>query len=255
VSLLAPLVRLFAALDDLLEHSERTAWGATVTDSRFPLIYDANYARIDGQTDASLNEVEALLMPQAMAAGVRFVHIVAFDPQRTPRIVREMSHGSPPPEVNVDTVMRVDPRRDPDGEHRVVELEHGPELWAHLSATLPEFDVKDPQTIEQLVRWQREVFAPQGKRWFAVAVDGAVASSGSMIVRDDAAYVDDVITLPWARRRGIAAAIVRHMIGLADEGGAEHVYLLADEPGPIRLYERLGFEAIGESVGSLRQLG
>ena len=42
------------------------------------------------------------------------------------------------------------------------------------------------------------------------------------------------------------------MVAEALRGGARDVYLLADEPVPIRLYERLGFEAVAEIVGWLK---
>ena len=97
------LIRLFEAMDGLLERSEPTAWGAVVTDRRFPSIYDANYARVDGRVDASLRDVEAELLPALDASGGLFVHVVAFDPAATPRLVRAMRRSGR--EVTVDTAM------------------------------------------------------------------------------------------------------------------------------------------------------
>src|SRR5205807_8197275 len=75
------LVRLFAALDGLLERCEPAPWGAIVTDARLPRIYDANYARVDGTTDVSLAEVEGLLLPELERSGARFAHVRALDPE------------------------------------------------------------------------------------------------------------------------------------------------------------------------------
>ena len=247
------LVRLFAALDGLLERCEPAPWGAIVTDARLPRIYDANYARVDGTTDVSLAEVEGLLLPELERSGARFAHVVALDPEATPRLVADMRGRGR--QMTLDTVMRAEPTRAViDADHAVDEAHPGEGLWTDLRASLPEFDIKDEETIDQVVRWQRDVLAPNGKRWFAVRMDGSTAGIGSLFVRGDVGYIDDVVTRGRARRRGVGGSIVRHMLRLAAEQGTQEVYLLADQPGPIRLYERLGFSAVGEVVGALRPL-
>ncbi|MFN2545711.1 MAG: GNAT family N-acetyltransferase [Actinomycetota bacterium] len=252
MDLVAPLVRLIIALDELLEHADREPWGAVVTDSRLPSIYDANYARVDGHVDVTLREVETSLLPALKRSGARTVHVVTFDPPATPALVADLEREAA--EVTIDSMMRVGTLRRPSSSHDVREAPHGPGLWASLRVTLPEFDLKDERVIEELIWWQREVLAPAGKRWFTVELEDGTAGIGSLFVHEDAAYVDDVVTMPWARRRGVASAIVAHMVAVAGEEGVEHVYLLADEPGPIAIYERLGFEAIGEVIGGLRPL-
>ena len=51
----------------------------------------------------------------------------------------------------------------------------------------------------------------------------------------------------WAHR---ASGALVYLVELGLRDGAE-VHLLADEPGPIRLYERLGFVEVGLVVGAL----
>jgi GNAT superfamily N-acetyltransferase len=58
--------------------------------------------------------------------------------------------------------------------------------------------------------------------------------------------VDDVYTVPEARGRGFARALITHAVALAREAGAGLIFIVADdEDWPKRLYERLGFRAVG----------
>jgi ribosomal protein S18 acetylase RimI-like enzyme len=50
------------------------------------------------------------------------------------------------------------------------------------------------------------------------------------------------------RRRGIAAAIVSHLAHRATARGVRTVFLMAHGDGEARIYERAGFERIGEVV-------
>ena len=77
---------------------------------------------------------------------------------------------------------------------------------------------------------------------------------GSIHVIDDLGYVDDVLTMPAKRGRGMASAIVRTLVRWARGHGAEHVLLLADQPDPIRLYRSLGFAEAGRVAGALSRL-
>src|SRR5437867_4421518 len=241
-------------MDHLLERFEPTAWGAVVTDSRFPLIYDANYARVDrGSDHLRLAEVEAVLLPALEAAGASSVHVVTMDPGGAKRLLDDLEAAGG--RFTNDTAMRFEgPAPPPPGPAPLVEEVSGldDEFWDLQRRTLPEFDISHEETIDQFVGWQRGVLASAGKRWFGVRLDGAYAGFGSLFVREGAAYVDNVVTFPHARRRGVAGAIITRMVEEARAAGAPDVYLLADEPGPIRLYRKLGFVDAGTVVGSLR---
>jgi GNAT superfamily N-acetyltransferase len=110
----------------------------------------------------------------------------------------------------------------------------------------------DPATIEQFVWWEREVLAPGGKRWFTIRIEDEPAGFGALFATGEVAYVDNIVTFPGFRGRGVASSIVRRIVAESLGLGARHVLLLADEPGPIGLYERLGFREVGQVVGWLR---
>jgi len=63
-----------------------------------------------------------------------------------------------------------------------------------------------------------------------------------------------VVTFPPFRRRGIARSIVGAMLREARAVGAAETFLFADQPGPVRLYEGLGFEVVQRVATSLAPL-
>jgi GNAT superfamily N-acetyltransferase len=253
MSALQPLVETFVALDDLLERVDQTWWGAVVSDSRLPLIWDANYARIEGpQPDLTLGEVLSALVPAMRANECRHEHIVMFDPDGSGALLLELGRAGH--RVSWDTVMELkapEPSDWPD--HPVEEVTTFDEaFWGGQRAAMAEFDVTDAQVTEQLVRWERDLLVPFGKRWFVVRDEEGLAGFGALVRHGAAGYVDNVVTLPRARRRGVAGAIVRRVAFEGRLDGAERIFLLAEKPDPIRLYERLGFRRVGSIASSLK---
>ena len=247
-----PLLRLFVALDDLLERNERTWWGGVVTDSRIPLIYDANYARVEADS-VSLADIERTLRPALVASGATHQHVVLFRPDAARSLLDEMEAAGG--RFTYDTAMCFDGDLSLDPELEVGEIvEFDTRFWEAQQRTLPEFDVIDRPTIAQFVRWEREILAPAGKRWFGVTMDGEPAGFGALVALDGVGYVDNVVTFRPFRRRGVATSIVRRIVREASAARCRHVYLLADDPGPIALYERLGFRDAGQIVGWLKAL-
>jgi ribosomal protein S18 acetylase RimI-like enzyme len=254
VSHFEPLVRFFKALDQTAERVEKTWWGVVATDSRFPQIWDANYATVEhADSDVTLSEVENVLVPAARKAGARFSHVVVLDQGQTGVVIEAKARGD---RIHSDTVMQhFGSVPETPGGHVVGEVtDLTPGFWDRVGHAFREFDVTEPDVIEEMVRREREVVTPFGKRWFTVSLIGEFDGIGALYVHDGVGYVDNVITLPEARRRGIAAAIVSHAVEEAKAAGAGSVYLLADQPGPIRLYERLGFREVGRIASTLRAL-
>ncbi len=73
---------------------------------------------------------------------------------------------------------------------------------------------------------------------------GRVAWSGSGDGSEPWAGITDVWVSPEHRRRGLATAVLRVMVGEVAEDGVTTVFLQTreDNPGALALYERLGFE-------------
>jgi GNAT superfamily N-acetyltransferase len=242
-----PIARFFAANEALLERMEPTWWGAVVTDRRFPNVYDLNYARVDrALPDLRLNDVEGPLLPALSASGAGHFHVVVFEPDACARLLDDLQRAGHV--LYWDSVMEHRAgamHRMPPG-HPVRELDPSDdELWILQDLLFREFGVSDPEARRQLVSWARDVLAPAGRRWFGVELDGRVAGVGSVQVQAGLGYVDDVLTLPPHRRRGVATSIIRRLVAEARGAGAERVLLLSDDPDPTRLYRALRFEEVG----------
>lgn len=103
------------------------------------------------------------------------------------------------------------------------------------------------EVAEQLLAAKEHI--PVETRFFAVLVDGEVASYSDLYLDGDIGQVEDVATLPEHRGRGYASAVVMRAVDEAHAAGAELVFLVADaQDWPKELYRRLGFDEIGENV-------
>jgi ribosomal protein S18 acetylase RimI-like enzyme len=224
-----------------------------VTDSRFPAIWDVNYARVDAAgDDLSATDIETDLLPALEEAGVDVMHVVTFVPEQTTALVSELSTRGHL--IGWDLVMDLvrDPMKD-DRRIEVEELRPGDELWDRLSASLRSFGIDERDAVAQLCRLERDVLTPAGKRWFGVRDEGVVVSLAALLLIDEVGYLDNVATFPEARRRGYASALTSRLCAEAKAAGAEHVSLFADPAAKevVSMYERLGFRGVA-TIGSTR---
>ena len=239
-------LRFWRALDALLAEVRETRWGAVVTDGRFPALWDANYARVDTPPPSlTAVDVERELLPALARAATDTMHVVSFHPDRTTRLLTELSSRGH--RLGWDVVMELRTAPEP-GTSSVVELPPGDDLWSRVQESLGLFGTSSPDATAQLRRLEQEVLAPGGKRWFGVSSeDGRIASLAALLVLEGVAYVDNVATFPEARGRGLATAVTSHLAREGLAAGASEVCLLADPDAPdaIRLYRRLGFRETG----------
>jgi ribosomal protein S18 acetylase RimI-like enzyme len=253
---LEPLLRFWRALDSAFETVEPAWWGGVVADSRFPRIWDANYARVETHDAVlSLAEVESSLLPVMDRTGARHGHMVVFHPEQLTALLSEASTRGD--RVSWDTAMKL--RGKAPDDTGVVDVEkidpHDPSFWPAYRASLGEFRITEEDAIGQLEDIERDVLIPAGKRWFAVREAGRPRALGSLIGMEGVGYIDHVVTFPEARRRGYAGALVRRIVEEARRSDLDHLYLLTEVGAEAAsLYERLGFEAIGHIASTLRPL-
>jgi ribosomal protein S18 acetylase RimI-like enzyme len=238
---LEPLLRFWRAQDDLFDLVRPTWWGAVVSDPRYPRIQEPNYARVETTAPVGLGEVEGSLRPAMRRAGVRRLHVVVFHPdEQTDLLVEASTRGE---RIVWDLVMEhpgLDGVDRDDGVAELREVEDG--FWAAHRASLRWFDVTQADVLDQLQAIEREVLVPAGRRWFTVHGEEGIDALGALLVLDGVGYVDHVVTLPRARRRGLASAIARRAVAEASAAGADRTYLLAEPEGPaVGIYDRIGF--------------
>ncbi len=134
--------------------------------------------------------------------------------------------------------------------HRVVELdvhERAERASAEWRRDQPDWD---EDVCDQLGRRITTVLAAAQATFFAVrGSDGAVWGRADLYLRDGVAQVEEVMTDPAYRRRGVAGRLVLRAVERARSAGAELVFLIAEaDDWPQRLYRELGFSDLGHLV-------
>jgi len=246
---LDPFLRFWRALDGLFDAEDRTAWGAVLADARYPAVQEANYARVETSRAIRLAEVETILLPALARSGSRREHVVVFFPEdQTDLLVQASIRGD---KILWDLVMAHDgaleASPDPEAGGPVEEVRDAdPWFWTAHRASTRLFDVSDEEMLDQLAAIERDVLLPAGRRWFVVrGPDGSPVAFAALLVLEGVGFLDHVVTLPGARRRGHATALTRRVLAEAVASNAERTYLLAEPRGhAAHLYEGLGFERV-----------
>jgi len=237
----------------------RLPFGRVLRDPSHPLIYDVNCIRaVVGRP--SLDELWEAFRLVGGGRGTRYQRLVSRDPQTiawldelllplgfSRQVCVAMAHRGAPPEAPVPRgyeIHLVD-REDDDLLARVCSSQDAvrrKEAWYA--------EVVSSQMDEMALRQMR-----LGGAEFLAAVTrrGTVAGSLLLYCKDGVGFIADVGTVPAHRRKGIASALVAAATAVARQKGCQLVALTArrDEP-PRRIYERLHFEVVGESVDWVR---
>ncbi len=250
---LEPLLRYWRAQDDLFERVELTWWGAVVSDPRFPRVHEGNYARIETRQLVRLDEVRALARPALDRTGSPTEHVVLFFPEDQTDLLAEASMEGR--KLTWDLLMQhrgplADETADPAPIDEITRFDRA--FWRDYRESARQFDIDDDDVLEQMAAIERTVMIPAGRRWFAVRELGSRVAFGSLLVLEGVGYLDHVVTIPPARRRGYATALVRRILAEMLAVGAERLYLLADPDGAaVGLYERLGFTRVCQTASWL----
>ncbi|HYB28430.1 MAG TPA: GNAT family N-acetyltransferase [Solirubrobacteraceae bacterium] len=105
----------------------------------------------------------------------------------------------------------------------------------------------DPMERAQLVEFTRREARVHGDRMLGVrSTDDQLVSMTKLRSDGRTVQIEDVYTVPEARGRGYARAMVSHAVELAREDGAELIFITADDNDwPKLLYARIGFRPVG----------
>lgn len=252
-----PLKEFWYGVGTLSPLSRRLPWGLVKADAGYPSIWDANQAAIhEPASGLTLEDIRAELLPMLQQAGAAHEHIEFWDTTSNPALhtLRRSGSGHTP-----DVLMVFGGHRSawPESAVEVREIERPDDaFWSWYGATRREFGVEfTDEVVDQLLRRDKLVFHPAGLRWFVGFVDGAMAGFASLLSIAGVGYVDNVVTLPSYRRRGIATAAVTRAVMASADAGDGVVHLLAERGGtPQALYERLGFRVVAEIESFTRKL-
>ena len=109
--------------------------------------------------------------------------------------------------------------------------------------------------VRQLVAAKGVTERAADVRFFAALAHGEVASYCELYSRDGIGQIEAVMTLERHRGRGLASAVVTHVLRESRAAGNELTFLVAAENDwPKELYRKLGFEIQGRIWSFLRKL-
>jgi len=261
VSLREPIRSFWQAWGGLNPLCVETTWGQVVTDARFPRVWEANRAAVlrrHARTSASA--IRGRLLPALRDANATHETVEFWDPPTSCPALEELRAGAAEVGIDVLMVFRGDPDALRETERRVDVREiarPGRSFWTVYRDSRIEFGGDmSRETLGQLVQRDREVLVPAGLRWFVGHADGRPAGYASLISLEGVGYLDNVVTVPELRRRGVAAACVAAAVRTGTEAGDRLVFLLAERDGnPQRLYERMGFRTVAPVESFTTPLG
>ncbi len=225
-------------------------FGTAVFTPELPLRHDSNYLLVESLPEGTA-AAELVEEAERIQGSAGFEHRLLF--------FRDAALGElfAPELVSLgwrrDRHVLMAQRREPDRavDTRIVSEVTEATLREARARQIRSYPWGTPEVARQLLDAKLRI--PVQTRFFAVIVDGAVASYGDLYLDGDIAQVEDVATIPEERGRGYASAVVLHAVEKARAAGAELVFLVADaDDWPKELYRRLGFEEIGANIKLLR---
>jgi ribosomal protein S18 acetylase RimI-like enzyme len=240
--------RAFALMDRLDERTaerlEPTPYGPVVVHARLNRVHDLNFLRAERPGDATAEHLaaEAERVQGAARVGHRRVNIRS-ERQRE-RLEPQFVRLGWEPQHFVVMALRRGPDRPPEHGVREVDEPVLRPLWAEAIRTEPHG--KDERVVEQILEHRRDVARAMPTKLFAAEVDGKLVAHAELYSDDGVGQVENVVTLPAYRGRGLARALVLRAVAESRAAGNDLTFLVADaDDWPQQLYERLGFETIG----------
>ena len=225
-------------------------FGTAIFTPERPLRYDSNYLLVEhvpGEVSAEelAGEADRVQGPAGLPHRLLLFRDVSLGERFAPQLMEAgwryerhllMAHRRPP-EREMDTSIVTEVTADVIRPARERQIRSYP--WG------------TPEVAQQLLDAKAHI--PVETRFFAVLVNGEVASYSDLYLDGEVAQVEDVATMPAHRERGYASAVVLRAVAEARVAGAALVFLVADaEDWPKELYRRLGFDEIGANAKLIR---
>jgi ribosomal protein S18 acetylase RimI-like enzyme len=230
---------------ELGQTTARHEWGAVATDDRYPLVWDANNATVLKHAPAlTVQQLRADLTPALLEAGAPYEHVEFWEVTDPSPALQEYRRTGERPDPDVVMALH---RRQPvplsEGVEIVEVVRPDGAFWDWYRESLREFSsAHSDQLLDQMTVRTETVFVSAGLRFYVGMIGGQRAGYASLLSLGGTGYLDNVVTMPEFRRRGVATATVTAAVKASLAAGDRNVFLLAEKDGdPQRLYERLGF--------------
>jgi GNAT superfamily N-acetyltransferase len=232
------------ANDEVVEHE----WGAAFLSPSLPHVWDVSWLAVERTGLAAAELVE---LGDEVLGGAGFAHrtLVICDEADGARL-RPQFDALPGWEVERVRYMtwRGDSGRKAAAAVRETPLAEILPLRRELiRESMPSGASRPEQTLDELLEMDRRFGEAGGDRWFVAPAEGDPAAACRLFDVDGIAQIEDVGTLGPQRQRGLAQSIVLAALAEARAPEPELIFLTADAADwPQLMYEKLGFEPVGE---------
>jgi ribosomal protein S18 acetylase RimI-like enzyme len=210
-----------------------------------PLVWSLNTLTLTGQIEPAA----ALELSERHLGGLLYRQLIVEDEVSGHRLEEQLrAEGwkvarnltmalSRRPDRRVPTGIVIEPRED-----EALELMR---RWTSEDETLRQAREAHHQIVEaSRLTWR----ARSAQRLGVRDESGALAAMAAVCSDGVVAQVEDVYTVPEARGRGFARAVLTRAVDLAQAQDHDFVFIVADDDdSPKRLYAKLGFEPVGRA--------
>jgi GNAT superfamily N-acetyltransferase len=246
------LEQLRRTLGSVTDEMRPIGLGWVARSHSLPLVWSLNQLRITEPTTFST----ASAVADEYLAGLPYRHIHIEDEPTARRLEGPFRHSGWTVESDVLMALAETSDRDVDASS-VVELSEEQMLvlmrrW--IAEERPEISAAGLVQVEEYNRREGRLW--KERRLGVVDRDSSPMAITKLRIDRATAWVEDVYTVPEARRRGYARVLVSHATALARSAGCHLTFITADDNDwPKGLYARVGFRPIGRTSTFHRDLG
>jgi ribosomal protein S18 acetylase RimI-like enzyme len=214
--------------------------GIVASTPSLPAVWAVNQLRVT----EPLTFEELVDLAEEQMAGFDYRQVAVEDQQVGPGLERAFRAAGW--RIERDVLMVLSSAPDRRADTGIVEDAGEAEMLELIRRWYQE-DEPTASEVEQLVAFGRRETRALADRLLGVrSGDGRLVAMTKLRSDGHIAQVEDVYTVPEARGRGFARALVSRAVELADEGRHDLVFIVADDNDwPKRLYGRLGFRPVG----------
>jgi GNAT superfamily N-acetyltransferase len=234
---LAFMRRGMAATADTFESIDA---GIVVSTPSLPAVWAVNQLR----ATEPLSFEELVDLAEEQMARLDYRQVAVEDQRAGPDL--EQAFGAAGWKVERDVVMVLSEPADRPADTSVVDGA-GEDEVVEIMRRWYAGDEPNPAEIDQLAEYGRRESRALGDRLLGVrSGDGRLVAITKLRSHGRTAQVEDVYTVPEARGRGFARALISRAVQLARDGEQDMTFIVADDNDwPKLLYERLGFRPVG----------
>ena len=236
------------------ERLEPTPYGPVVVHTRLNLVHDLNFLRAEQPSDASAEELSAEAERVQGAAGIGHRRVNVRSEEQRARLEPEFVRLGWEPQRFMLMVQQREADKPADHEVREVDEPALRPLWAEAIRNEPHG--KDEILVQQILEHLRALSKAMPTRLFAAEANGKLVAHTALYSEDGVGQVENVLTLPDYRGRGLARSLVLRAVAESHAAGNDLTFLVADtNDWPQQLYEKLSFETVGRYARFLNASG